>query len=315
MTLHRTERDTVVAAPAPQVLALLAEVADWPLLLARIVHVEPLAPDGAARLAHVWSLSPRGIDDWVCRVLADPDAGALHVAHVVARPPASALSARWHAEPLAAGRCRLTLSQQFEAIADDPDAVRLLGRLFGATAESDLASLREAARIHAAHPGCRFAFGERVPLESGASPDAAFDFLSRPEKWPEHVPGIASMALREEQPGTQWLEMGVEEPDGSVRAEMTARLCFPGRRLIVQKDVRPRVLLYSHTSSFTVELQADGGAISCRHTVVLDPDAVAAALGPEATLADASDKVRRVVSAESLVTLRRAALAARHPRG
>jgi len=315
MTLHRTERDTVVAAPAPDVLALLSAVADWPLLLARIVHVEPLALDGAARLARVWGLSTHGIDDWVCRVLADPAAGALHVAHVVARPPASALSARWHATPINPGHSRLILSQEFEAIADDPDAVRLLGRLFGATAESDLASLRDAAEIHTAHPGCRFTFGERVSLERGDSADAAFDFLSRPEKWPENLPGIASVALREEQPGTQWLEMGVEEPDGSVRAELTARVCFPRRRLIVQKDVRPRVLLFSHTSSFSVERHADGTAISCHHTVVLDPGAVAAALGPEATLADASDKVRRVVSAESLVTLRRAALAARRGHG
>ncbi|HEU5333325.1 MAG TPA: hypothetical protein VFU73_11180 [Actinocrinis sp.] len=315
MTLHRTERDTVVAAPAPDVLALLTAVADWPLLLARIVHVEPLALDGAARLAHVWGLSPRGIDDWVCRVRADPAGRALHVAHVVARAPASALSARWHAAPLDPGHSRLTLFQEFEAIADDPDAVRLLGRLFGATAESDLASVRDAAEIHAAHPGCRFTFGECVPLERGDSADAAFDFLSRPEKWPENLPGIASVSLREEQPGTQWLEMGVEEPDGSVRAELTARVCFPRRRLIVQKDVRPRVLLFSHTSRFAVERQVNGTMLSCRHTVVLDPGAVTAALGPEATLADASDKVRRVVSAESLVTLRRAALAARHGHG
>jgi aromatase len=315
MTLHRTERDTVVAAPAPDILALLSAVADWPLLLARIVHVEPLALDGSARLAHVWGLSPRGIDDWVCRVLADPNAGALHVAHVVARPPASALSARWHAAPIDKGHSRLTLTHEFEAIADDPHAVRLLDGLFGATAESDLASLRDAAEIHAAHPGCRFTFGERVPLERGDSADAAFDFLSRPEKWPENLPGIASVALREEQPGTQWLEVGVKEPDGSVRAELTARVCFPRRRLIVQKDVRPRVLLFSHTSSFSVERRAAGTALSCRHTVVLDPGAVAFALGPEATLADASDKVRRVVSAESLVTLRRAALAARRGHG
>lgn len=315
MTLHRTERATVVAAPAPDVLALLSAVADWPLLLARIVHVEPLALDGAARLAHVWGLSTFGIDDWVCRVLTDPATGALHVAHVVARPPASALSARWHAAPIDPGHSRLTLSQEFEAIADDPDAVRLLSRLFTATAESDLASLRAAAEIHAAHPGCRFTFGERVPLERGDSPEAAFDFLSRPEKWPENLPGIASVALREERPGLQWLEMDVEEPDGSVRAELTARVCFPRRRVIVQKDVRPRILLFSHTSSFSVERRTDGAAISCRHTVVLDPEAVESALGPEATLADASDKVRRVVAAESLVTLRRAALAARRSHG
>jgi ribosome-associated toxin RatA of RatAB toxin-antitoxin module len=310
MTLHRTEHDVLVAAPAAEVFALLDSLTDWPLLMSRIVHVEPLAQDGPARLAHFWALSARGIDDAVCRVMPGPDPAELSMALVATRPPASALNLRWRAEPDGAEHSKVTLTQEFEAIADDPDAVRLLRRLLGALAESDLSSLRLAAAIHAAYPACRFSFGNRVPLDRDASADAAFDFLSRPEKWPSHLPGVVLVSVNEERPGVQRLEMTIEEPDGSMREERAARLCFPQRHTIVQKDLRPRAPLFSHTAVYSVTRAMDGeaGSVACRHTMVLDPLAVAPAFGPDATFAHAAEAVRRTVSVESLLTLRWAAL-------
>jgi aromatase len=310
MTLHRTERDALVAAPAAEVLALLDALADWPLLMSRIVHVEPLNQDGPVRLAHLWSLSALGIDDTVCRIAPGPRAAELTVAPLAARPPASALSLRWRAEPDGAEHSKVTLTQEFEAIADDPDAVRQLRRLLGALADSDLSSLRRAAAIHAAYPACRFSFGNRVPLPRDASADAAFDFLSRPEKWPSHLPGVALVSLHEERPGVQRLEMSVEEPDGSLREERAARLCCAQRHTIVQKSLRPRAPLFSHTVVYSVTRAVDGqaGSVGCQHTMVLDPLAVEPAFGPDATFAQATESVRRAVSAESLLTLRWAAL-------
>jgi aromatase len=310
MTLHRTEHDALVAAPAAEVLALLDALTDWPLLMSRIVHVEPLTMDGPVRLAHFWSVSALGIDDTVCRITPGPDPAELTAALVAARPPASALSLRWRAEPDGAEHSKVTLTQEFEAIADDPDAVRLLRRLLGTLADSDLSSLRRAAAIHAAYPACRFSFGNRVPLARDASADAAFDFLSRPEKWPSHLPGVALVSLHEDRPGVQRLEMSVEEPDGSMREDRAARLCFPQRHTIVQKNLRPRAPLFSHTAVYSVTRGAGGeaGSVACQHTMVLDPLAVAPAFGPDATFAQATGAVRRAVSAESLLTLRWAAL-------
>jgi aromatase len=310
MTLLRTTRDADVAASAQAVMALLAEVADWPLLLARIVHVEPLATVGLARLAHIWGLSPDGIDEHVCRITPGAAVGDLTVARVVARPPASSLTARWHAEGTGTGRSRLTLSHEYEAIADDVDAAALLHAQLGADAESDVASMGRAAEILATHPACRFAFAEDVALDTGSSADAAFEFLRRPERWPGQPPGIASLAVREERPGIQLLELGIEQEDGSVRAEVAARLSLPQRRLLVHKSVRPRPLVFGHTSVFWVEPgESGGGSVGARHTLLLDPSAVASALGPQATLAEASDMVRRAISAESKFTLLGAAAA------
>lgn len=310
MTLHRTEHDALVAAPAADVLALLDALTDWPLLMARIVHVEPLTEDGPVRLAHIWSLSALGIDDTVCRITPGPDDAELTVALVAARPPASALSLRWRAEPDGTEHSKVTLTQEFEAIADDPEAVRLLRRLLGTLADSDLSSVRRAAAIHAAYPACRFSFSNRVPLAPDASADAAFDFLSRPEKWPSHLPGVALVSLHEERPGTQRLELSVEEPDGWLREERSARLCLPQQLRIVQKNLRPRTPLFSHMSVYSVTRGTDGeaGSVSCQHTMVLDPLAVAPAFGLDATFAEAAEEVRRAVSAESLLTLRWAAL-------
>jgi Polyketide cyclase / dehydrase and lipid transport len=310
MTLYRTEHDALVAAPAAEVLVLLDSLTGWPLLMSRIVYVEPLNEDGPDRLARFWSLSSLGIDDTVCRITPGPDPAELTVTLVATRPPASALSLRWRAEPDGAEHSKVTLTQEFEAIADDPDAVRLLRRLLGTLADSDLSSLRRAAAIHAAYPACRFSFGNRVPLARDASADAAFDFLSRPEKWPAHLPGIALVSLHEERPGVQRLEMSIEEPDGSLREERAARLCFPQRHTIVQKSLRPRAPLFSHTAVYSVTRGVDGaaGSVACRHKMVLDPLAVAPAFGLDATFAEAVESVRRTVSAGSLRTLRWAAL-------
>jgi aromatase len=310
MTLYRTEHDALVAAPAAEVLVLLDALTGWPLLMSRVVYVEPLNEDGPDRLARFWSLSSLGIDDTVCRITPGPDPAELTAALVAARPPASALSLRWRAEPDGAEHSKVTLTQEFEAIADDPDAVRLLRRLLGTLADSDLSSLRRAAAIHAAYPAGRFSFGNRVPLARDASADAAFDFLSRPEKWPSHLPGVALVSLHEDRPGVQRLEMSVEEPDGSMREERAARLCFPQRHTIVQKNLRPRAPLFSHTAVYSVTRGVDGeaGSVACRHTMVLDPLAVAPTFGPDATFAQATESVRRAVSAESLLTLRWAAL-------
>lgn len=301
MTLHRTVRDIAAAAPPDAAATLLADFSRWPEVFGPVVHADHVADDGDERLVRVWVRRDGRLDEWVMRCLVGGLPHSIAIGPVVGRPPAASVRGVWRFDADGPGRCRIELAWEFEAIADDPDAVRWLDRTLGGLAEACLDALRGAAERETANPWLRFTFGEVLRVDGPA--EAAYEFFARADRWPVRLAHLATAELAEDRPGVQRLELRVREPDGTLRLESEDRVCFPERGLIAHKRLRPDPPLLGHLGRLAVTPGANGGATaSWQHVVVLDP----AARGPRAALVAAADKARRLVSANSLLVLREA---------
>ncbi len=101
--------------------------------------------------------------------------------------------------------------------------------------------------------------------------------------------------------------MDTRSPDGSTHNTTSVRVCLEDSRQIVYKQLRVPVAMRVHTGRWTIEPLDDGTlTVTSWHTVVLDPEGVRTALGPEATLADARALVRKALGTNSSITLRHA---------
>jgi hypothetical protein len=148
-----------------------------------------------------------------------------------------------------------------------------------------------------------FSFEDTVEID-GSLADA-YDFVYRADEWPDRLPHVRRVALREDLPGIQEMDMETETPDGATHTTSSVRVCLAGELIVYKQLAMPSPLL-GHYGRWTFAPGHDGGRVTARHTVALDPRAGAGALGPDATPADARDLVRESIAAGSRTTLARA---------
>ncbi|WP_018215352.1 aromatase/cyclase [Salinispora vitiensis] len=300
-TVHETEHQVVVDAPAARVYGLIEEVGRWPEVFPPTVHAECLERDGEAELIRIWATANGAAKTWTSRRRHDRERWTVSFRQERSQPPVGGMGGAWVVEPISAAACRVRLRHDFFPASEDPADLAWIRRAVDRNSTSELAALKSAAELAADQ---RFSFDDTVPVVGGAA--EVYDFLNDARRWPLRLPHVARVVLGEETPGLQVLEMDTRTKDGSVHTTRSVRVCEPHRG-IVYKQIVPPALLTLHLGRWLIEEQGPGRVlVTSRHTVRINTARIAEVLGPEADLPAAREFVRNALSANSLTTLRAA---------
>lgn len=307
---HVTEHSITVAAPPATVYALIADVSAWPQVFGPTVHVEVLEeadPDhGGEQLLRIWALANDQVRTWTSRRVLDPAARTVTFRQVVSAPPVASMGGEWRAEPDEDGTAtRVVLLHDYRAVDDDPGAQELIARAVDRNSAAELAALKNAAELGKTRDELHLTFSDSETVEGEAAD--VYAFLERADLWPQRLPHVARLDLTEDEPGIQRMDMDTRSPDGSLHNTTSVRVCFADRKEIVYKQLRVPAAMSGHTGRWEIEPLGDGTVKATSwHTVTLDPEGVRTALGPEATIGEARELVRRTLGANSSSTLRHA---------
>lgn len=304
ITRRHTVHTLVVAAPPAVVWGLVADVARWPVVFGPSLHVEVLADDGCHQRFALWALVNDEVASWTSRRTIDSRARCITFEQERSAAPVAAMGGEWRFDPAPGGGTEIVLTHHFAATGDDPGALELINAAVDRNSKAELDALRRIAEQDAHLPDLFLAFDDVVSLECTVA--SAYDFVAEADRWPQRLPHVGRVVLRRPRPGVQDLEMDTITPDGSAHTTRSIRLCTPGERIVYKQLARPALLL-GHSGSWTFASDADGTAVvTSRHLVAIDPTAIPAVLGPEATLAEARSHVHAALSANSQATLRHA---------
>ncbi|WP_431886970.1 aromatase/cyclase [Micromonospora wenchangensis] len=297
---QHTEHSITVDAPARSVYDLVADVTRWPAFFAPTVHARVLEHrDGRERI-QLWAYANGEVRTWTSRRELDPDRLRVDFRQEVSTPPVAAMGGQWRMEPLDEGRTRLVLTHDYRAVDDDPAGAEWIARAVDRNSESELAGVKRIAEEHTRLDELLLTFEDEVEI-AGAAPDV-FDFLNRADEWPERLPHVDRLELREDVPGIQHMVMDTRTADGSVHTTTSVRVCFSPTGIVYKQTQVPK-LMTAHTGEWRLDEGTDGVRLTSRHTVLLKPSAIDGVLGAEATIADARSYVRTALGRNSLATM------------
>lgn len=304
---HVTEHSVRVGAPPTAIFALIADVTQWPQMFSPTVHVEVLEAAAPEQLLRIWALAHGQVRDWVSRRSLSPREHSIAFQQVVSAAPVAAMGGEWLIQPATPHSSTVVLRHTFQAVGNDPDAVRLIEEATDRNSRSELAALAHAAEQGELRNELRFTFCDTERIDGQA--EEVFGFLHRADRWPDRLPHVARVDLAENDPGggpvQQRFEMVTRSPDGSAHTTTSIRLSFADRGTIVYKQLQVPAGLMAHTGRWVVEPDGAGHTTATSwHTVVLDPEAVPKVLGPQATITDARHAVRQALGRNSATTLR-----------
>lgn len=304
-----TEHSISVAAPPPAVYRLIADVSAWPQVFGPTVHVEVLEeadPErGGEQLLRIWATAEDRVRSWTSRRVLDPAARTVVFRQVVSAAPVASMGGEWRVEELDDGTSRVVLLHDYRAVGDDPEAEALIARAVDRNSIAELAALKNAAELGASADDLHMTFSDSETVHGDAAD--VYAFLERADLWPERLPHVARLDLAEEEGGVQRMDMDTRSPDGSLHNTTSIRVCFADRREIVYKQLRVPVAMSGHTGRWEIETLGDGTVKATSwHTVTLDPEGIRTALGPDATVGEARDLVRKALGGNSSTTLRHA---------
>jgi len=298
----QTEHSIVAAADPATVYDLIADVTLWPALFEPTVNVDILETDtcGSGVTTERFRISAMvggRLHEWTSRRRLDPARLVIDFEQEHATPPLSRMGGSWHVRPVERGT-RIVLIHRFTPADRSPKSLRWVRQVVGANSERELAAIQRATsggfRLEELLVTCE----DAVAMPTAADP---FDFISRADRWPDLLPHVEHVDLREVGVGHEDLTMSTRVGT-EVHRTRSVRLSTPPTR-IVYKQVEPPPGLVGHSGSW--EFWADGDVITAtsRHTALLDPGAVAG-LG---RLAEIRSRVAQALTANSRATLSYAA--------
>ncbi|MEU1280328.1 aromatase/cyclase [Streptomyces sp. NPDC005805] len=304
-----TEHSISVAAPPPAVYRLIADVSAWPQVFGPTVHVEVLEeadPErGGEQTLRIWATAEDRVKSWTSRRVLDPAARTVVFRQVVSAAPVASMGGEWRVEEQDDGTSRVVLLHDYRAVGDDPEAEALIARAVDRNSTAELGALKNAAELGASADDLHMTFSDSETVHGDAAD--VYAFLERADLWPERLPHVARLDLAEEEGGVQRMDMDTRSPDGSLHNTTSIRVCFADRREIVYKQLRVPVAMSGHTGRWEIETLGDGTVKATSwHTVTLDPEGIRTALGPDATVGEARDLVRKALGGNSSTTLRHA---------
>lgn len=293
-----TIHSRVISAPVQAVYDLVADVTRWPAIFEPSLHVHHLEFDEHAERFQLWALVNGQVKTWTSRRTLD--SRQLHIGYTQERPqpPFASMSGEWIFRSLPRNRSEVVLTHHFSTV--DDESLDAVTTAVDHNSESELTALGRIAQL--GHPVSEliFSFADTVHL-GGAARDA-YQFVARSDEWPQRLPHVSRVVLREKSPNVQDMEMDTVTTDGATHTTRSIRLCFPHEQ-IVYKQLMPPDLLSGHSGGWTFTDGPDGAQATARHTVAINPDAITAVLGANRTLTDARDFLRAALSANSRVTL------------
>ena len=207
---QHTEHSITVDAPARSVYDLIADVTRWPAFFTPTVHARVLEHrDGRERI-QLWAYANGEVRTWTSRRELDPDRLRVDFRQEVSSAPVAAMGGQWRMEPLDEERTRLVLTHDYRAVDDDPAGEEWIARAVDRNSQSELAGVKKIAEEHARLDELLLTFEDEVEI-AGAAPDV-FDFLNRADEWPERLPHVDRLELREDTP--RYPAHGDGHPDG-----------------------------------------------------------------------------------------------------
>jgi aromatase len=302
-TSREVEHQVDVAVPAEAVYRLIAEVENWPRLFPPTVHVEHLERTESEERIRIWAVANGEPKSWTSRRTLHPRSLKVCFRQEVSAPPVARMGGSWLIEPLAGDHCRVRLLHDFRALDGDPDKLAWIDQAVDRNSRSELAALKANAELTGDGADRLLVFDDTVGVDAPAK--EVYDFLNDAQRWPERLPHVARVSLREESPGLQLLEMDTRTADGSTHTTTSVRVCFPYERIVYKQTQLP-ALMSLHTGHWLLDSRPGGVTVTSRHTVVINEASISRILGPAAGLPQARDYVRTALSTNSLATLRQA---------
>ncbi|ATW50539.1 aromatase/cyclase [Streptomyces peucetius] len=301
LPLQQTEHEIHTSAAPDAVFAVLADARAWPAVFPPSVHVEQVEHTGSSERIRIWATANGSLRTWTSRRELDERARRIRFRQEVSAHPVAAMGGEWIVEEAGDGGTRVRLTHDFRAVDDDPETIGWIHRAVDRNSEAELASLRTA--LERPDGTAPTTFEDTVVVRGRA--EDVYDFLHRSDLWKKRLSHVARIAVKEEEPGLQHMEMDTLTADGSVHTTASVRVCFPERRVIVYKQLRTPPLLALHLGRWSVRPADDGDgiAVTSAHTVSVARSAIPGVLGAGASETDAVDFVRRALGRNSLLTL------------
>lgn len=291
------EHERVIEAPPEVVYDLVADVTRWPVIFAPSLYVRhlELAPD--TERFQLWALVNGQVKTWTSRRTRNAEALRIGFEQERTQAPFTSMGGEWIFTPLSGRRTRVVLKHHFSASGDDE--LGWVSEAVDRNSESELAALGNVAEL--GHPVDEVidSFTDTMRLPGTASD--AYTFIHHADEWPDRLPHVRRVLLREEQPNVQDMEMDTVTADGSAHTTRSVRICFPDR--IVYKQLVPPALLLGHSGSWEFADTEVGTLVTARHTVAINPAAVREVLGSSASLADARSYLREALGGNGRATL------------
>ncbi|MET8407707.1 aromatase/cyclase [Streptomyces sp. NPDC005195] len=300
MTTREVEHEITIAAPAPAVYRLLAEVTNWPRIFPPTIHVDQVERNGSEERIRIWATAGGEAKSWTSRRELDPEGLRITFRQEIPAPPVAAMGGTWIIEPLEENASRVRLLHDYRAIDDDPHDLLWIDQAVDRNSLSELAALKKNVEVAHAAEEVTFSFEDTV-LVDGSAKDV-YAFINEAQLWSERLPHVATVRLEETTPGLQTLEMDTRAKDGSVHTTKSYRVTFPHQR-ITYKQVTLPALMTLHTGHWTFTDTDEGVTATSQHTVTLNTDNIHTILGPQATLTDARHYVHTALSTNSRATL------------
>jgi len=300
---HQTEHQITMSAPAGVIYDLIANVGNWPWVFPPAVHVDYVEQNGSDERIRIWATANGEVKGWTSRRTLDRDRLRIDFRQEVSQKPVAAMGGHWVIEQVSDELARVRLAHDFQAVGNDPKSVSWILQAIDRNSDAELAALKTAAEQRG-RDELLLSFEDTVQLDDGSAKDV-YDFIYDAEQWQQRLPHVARVALTEDTPNVQTLEMDTRTAEGSVHTTKSIRVCFPDHR-IAYKQVRPPALMSVHTGLWSVDDEPGRTAVTSEHTVVLNRQAITAVLGEQATVADARAFVRDALGRNSLATMRHA---------
>jgi ribosome-associated toxin RatA of RatAB toxin-antitoxin module len=300
--VHTTEHTITATARPEHAYDVIADVTEWPHLFPPTVHAEEVERAGDEQVIRIWAFADGRVRDWRSRRWLDPAARRIRFRQEVSSPPVAFMGGEWIMRP-AGERTEVVLTHEFGAIGDDEAQAEWIAKVVDHNSGQELESVRRNAERRAADERLVLTFDDSVVVAGPAA--GVYDFVYRCADWPDRLPHVARLAVTEDEHGVQVMEMDTRSPEGDVHTTRSVRVCFPDERIVYKQTTTPKIMT-AHTGQWLFRPVPEGVRAISRHTVVIDPDAVTDALGPDATVEDARAAVRHALGTNSLTTLNHA---------
>ncbi|WP_206539261.1 aromatase/cyclase [Nocardiopsis halotolerans] len=302
---HTTRHHRTIQAPAELVYSLVADATRWPAVFEPSVALRHIERSEEEERFRIWAMVNGTVSTWTSHRTLESDALRVTFRQERARPPVTSMTGSWTVRPLAPGRSEVELRHDFTLEAGPEGSHEGFLTAVDRNSVRELDALARVAELEGSLDDVLFTFTDTVRVQAPA--ESVYAFVARADSWPERLPHVLKVSLREEPPGIQELEMETATSDGSSHVTRSYRVCEASSWIAYKQVVLPE-LLHGHSGVWSFQDEADGASTAhSQHTVLLNPEAVGRVLGPDTTLAQARDRVRDLLGANSRTTLERAA--------
>ncbi|MDQ3760609.1 MAG: aromatase/cyclase [Actinomycetota bacterium] len=298
---HTMEHARVMHAPAEVLYELVADVTRWPVIFGPSLHVRHLQRSRVHERFELWALVGGQVKNWTSRRRLDASGLCITFEQEHSQAPVVSMGGTWSFRALPGGRTHVVLEHHFSA--DGQRAVDWIASAVDRNSEEELAALGRVAELDAPVPEIIDTFDDTVRI-AGSAADA-YTFINRAEEWPDRLPHVRRVLLREEQPGVQHMEMDTVTADGSAHTTKSVRICHPYEQIVYKQLVPPAMLLGHSGAWHFADMSGDpnSAVVTARHTVAINPAAVRQVLGADSTLADARRYLREALGNNGRATL------------